>query len=93
MLEMRELERKDLPIINAWRRDAELISRLGAPYRFIGPEIDDVWFDTYLKSRGSSIRCVTFDSEKQQLPLCLVSLTGIDWVARSATLHLMILSD
>ena len=35
MIRLRELESKDLAEINQWRNDPELISNLGAPYRYI----------------------------------------------------------
>ena len=40
MYKLRELERKDLKKINSWRNDEEIISLLGAPYRFINQEVD-----------------------------------------------------
>lgn len=90
MLAMRELVRADMPTINAWRADEELISRLGAPYRLIGPQVDEAWFDSYLKSRTSNVRGVTYEEAAPDVPLCLTSLTGINWTSRSATLHIMI---
>lgn len=35
MYQLRELERRDLEAINTWRNDSELISLLGAPFRYI----------------------------------------------------------
>ena len=40
MYKLRELERKDLIIINSWRNDYELIEQLGAPFRYINLEVD-----------------------------------------------------
>ena len=37
---LRELESKDLAEINVWRNDPELISQLGAPYRYINLRVD-----------------------------------------------------
>lgn len=92
MLRLRELERGDLATINHWRSDRALIECLGAPYRFIGPEIDEAWFEAYLKSRSTTIRCVVVDDEDRK-PLGMVTLAGIDWVYRCASLHLMIGED
>lgn len=44
MYKLRELERKDLTIINSWRNDYELIEQLGAPFRYINLEVDQKWF-------------------------------------------------
>ena len=90
MYALRELERADLPAINAWRRDPELIARLGAPYRFIGPEVDERWFDAYLQKRGSTIRCAIVEQDAPETILGLVTLADIDWVHRGCELHIMI---
>lgn len=90
MLEMRELRRSDVPTINGWRADGGTIGFLAAPYRYINPEVDDAWFDAYMRSRANTVRCVTFDSDEPDLPLCLTTLVGIDWVNRSAELHIMV---
>ncbi|NJE81115.1 N-acetyltransferase [Olsenella sp. SW781] len=90
MLELRELERGDVPEVNRWRRDPELIACLGAPYRFIGPEIDERWFEGYLGSRSNTVRCAIVEHEEPSRILGLVTLAGIDWVNRSCTMHIMI---
>lgn len=40
MFKLRELNENDLSAINTWRNDKSLINNLGAPFRFIGPEVD-----------------------------------------------------
>lgn len=90
MYELRELERGDVPVVNGWRADRELISCLGAPYRYIGPEVDGAWFDAYLKSRANTVRCAVVDSSDRSTIKGLVTLASIDWAARSAELHIMI---
>lgn len=87
---MRELRREDVSVINRWRRDRELVACLGAPYRYIGPEVDLAWFDGYLASRGSAVRCVTVEEDSPEVPLCLTTLSGIDWVNGSCELHIMV---
>ena len=89
MIQLRELARTDLPFINRWRQSRELVDGLGAPYRYIGPEVDAAWFDTYLSRRGNDVRCVICrDGEAD--PIGLVSLTGIDPVHRHAEFHILI---
>ena len=90
MYALRELERADLPEINRWRRDPELIRMLGAPYRYIGPEVDERWFDSYLQKRGSTIRCAIVEQEHPERILGLITLADIDWVHRGCELHIMI---
>jgi RimJ/RimL family protein N-acetyltransferase len=86
---LRELERRDLSTVNAWRADRELVGLLGGSFRYVGSEIDEKWFDAYLASRTHSVR----------LAICLKStgeavgvayLLGIDWVTRSAEFSIQI---
>ena len=89
---LRELERRDIPIINGWRADRGLIACLGAPYRFINQEVDEAWFDAYMRSRQTCVRCAIVgegDASEDQI-LGLITLAGIDHLRQSATLHIMI---
>ena len=90
MYQLRELERGDLPTITKWRNSPELIDLLGAPFRYINPEVDQRWFDNYLANRSSCVRCAIVDAEMPQNILGLVSLTNIDQLNQSAVLHIMI---
>lgn len=90
MLKLRELGRNDIKTINRWRSDPELICGLGAPYRFINEEVDASWFDAYMKSRNSCVRCVIFDTDNEEKALGLVTLSNINYINRSAELHIMI---
>ena len=87
---LRELRRSDLPTINAWRADRELISRLGATFRFINQEVDERWFNAYMDRRGSTVRCAIVDAECPDQILGLVSLCDIDNLSRSCEFHIMI---
>ena len=89
MYKLRELERKDIPEINRWRNDPELISLLGAPFRFINPEVDEKWYADYMSSRSTQVRCaITADTSDDILGL--VSLVSINPLNQSAELHIMI---
>lgn len=90
MYQLRELERKDLSAINTWRNQPELIAQLGAPFRYINPEVDSRWFDSYMANRGSCVRCVIVTAEEPDQIIGLVSLTNIDQMNQSAVLHIMI---
>jgi RimJ/RimL family protein N-acetyltransferase len=86
---LRELAREDIPLVNRWRQDRDLVDGLGAPARYISEDVDQAWFDDYLRRRGNDVRCtILVDGEPE--PVGLVSLTGIDSVHRRAELHLMI---
>ena len=77
MFRLRELERKDLPIINRWRNDAELIALLGAPFRYINLDVDMKWFDVYMSNRGNAVRCA-ITKENDDTILGLVSLVSMN---------------
>ena len=89
MYKLRELERKDLEIINKWRNDPELISFLGANFRYINLDVDNKWFDSYMSNRGSAVRCAIVSDECDDI-IGLVSLTSIDQINQSAELQIMI---
>lgn len=89
MFHLRELERKDLPVINKWRNDPELICLLGAPFRYINLDIDIKWYESYLGNRGNAVRCAITEDDKD-LILGLVSLTSINYLNQSAEFHIMI---
>lgn len=89
MYKLRELERKDIAAINLWRNDKEIIETLGAPFRFINKEVDEKWFESYMQSRTNTIRCAIVNEEDDNI-MGLVTLADINYINRSATLHLMI---
>lgn len=88
MVKLRELERKDISEINIWRNQHELIDMLGAPFRFINSDVDVKWYEDYMESRGNTVRCAIV-AENDKI-LGLISLTNIDFINRSAQLHIMI---
>lgn len=89
MFYLRELERKDLPAINRWRNDPELIALLGAPYRFINPDVDEKWYESYMGNRGSAVRCAVTEDDNDDI-LGLVSLVNVNYMNQSAEFHIMI---
>lgn len=88
MYRLRELERKDISNINEWRNNEDIISNLGAPFRYINQDIDNKWFDSYLTNRNNCVRCSIVDEE--DFILGLVSLTNIDYTNLSCVFHIMI---
>ena len=90
MYSLRELSRSDLPEINSWRANRDLIGGLGAPFRYIDLAIDERWYESYLSERANSVRCVVSDGKAADSPLALVTLAAIDWVSRVCELHIMV---
>lgn len=89
MYKLRELERKDLTIINSWRNDYELIEQLGAPFRYINLEVDQKGFDLYMSNRGKQVRCAIVEEKKDDI-LGLVSLVSVNQMNQSAELHILL---
>ncbi len=89
MYYLREITRNDLKIINEWRNDEELISFLGAPFRFIDIEVDNKWFDSYMANRNNSVRCAIIESDTNK-PIGMVNLLNIDYINRSCVISIMI---
>lgn len=89
MYKLRELEVRDIPTINKWRNDPELIKLLGAPFRYVNTSTDLNWFENYLKSRSNVVRCAIVDPKEDDI-LGLISLVSIDHLNQCAELHIMI---
>ena len=89
MYKLRELEERDLPAINRWRADPELVALLGSPFRYINLEVDKRWFENYMNHRDSAIRCAIVTEDSDEI-LGLASLTNIDRFNQSAQFHIMI---
>ena len=88
MYRLRELERRDLPEINRWRNDPDLVANLGSPFRFINLDTDIAWFENYQSHRSEQVRCAITDESDQILGL--VSLIGINQIHQTAAFHIMI---
>ena len=89
MYKLRELESRDLAEINKWRNSTELISHLAAPYRYINLRVDEEWFENYMRSRSTNVRCSIVNDNDDEL-YGLISITNINQFSQSAELHLMI---
>jgi diamine N-acetyltransferase len=87
-MRLRELERSDLETLNRWRNAPEVVEWLGAPFLYIGPEVDAQWFDEYLKARDRNIRLAIL-ADDDRFVGC-VNLTGMHPVNRSAELSIWI---
>ena len=86
---LREIEHADLPRINQWRNDPQLVELLCANFFFVGPSIDERWFDGYLANRDKAVRLSIVDATTQ-IHIGNVNLTGIQSVNRSAEFSIFI---
>lgn len=89
MYKLRELERRDLPTVNIWRNNPELIELLGAPFRYISLDVDNSWFEDYMENRGNTVRCAIVEDSCDSI-LGMVALTSIDYINQSAVFHIVI---
>lgn len=89
MYKLRELQRQDLLAINNWRNTPALIELLGAPFRFINMEVEESWFENYMRNRNTCIRCAIVEDGLDNI-LGLVSLTNMNAIHRTAEFHIMI---
>ncbi len=89
MIALREITREDIPTINRWRQDPEVMDGVGAPRRFIGLAADLKWYEDYLTRRATEVRCVISLAGSGQV-VGMVSLTRIDYVHRNAEYNAMI---
>lgn len=80
---LRELTLKDIDVINQWRNDSSTIDMLGAPFRFINKEVDELWFENYLKNRLNNVRLAICEAETGSMHGAAY-LLNIDWLSRSA---------
>lgn len=86
---LREISRSDIAIINKWRNDKELIDLLGNNFLYISDEVDNQWFDHYIKNRQQAIRLAILDTEADLL-IGTVQLTAIHAVNKSAEFSILI---
>lgn len=88
VVKLRELARRDLPVLNQWRNDPELVSYLCAPFRFIDGEVDARWYDNYLANRSRAVRCAITDEDDRLLGVAY--LLNIDTLNQSAEFGFMV---
>ncbi len=60
-VKLREIEKKDLTLINHWRNDKDVIDYLGSNFIFIAPVIDEKWYENYLLNRDKAVRVAIID--------------------------------
>jgi len=89
VIRLRELERGDLPALNRWRNDPELLDLLGNNFLFIAGAVDEKWYESYLAAREHNVRlAITVEPGGEYVGN--VNLTGIHPVNRSAEFSILI---
>lgn len=89
MIYLRELSQQDLANTWRWRQDPSLVEWLGEPFRFINPETEQAWFESYLQQRERAVRlaiCLKADHRH----IGNLNLTQIHPVHRMAEFSLLI---
>ncbi|CAG34769.1 GNAT family N-acetyltransferase [Desulfotalea psychrophila] len=79
---LREISRQDQKTINEWRNNNDLISLLGAPFRYIDESIDSAWLDNYFSNRSNCVRLAVCQHGSNDI-IGAVYLLSIDWISRS----------
>ncbi|MBC3465585.1 GNAT family protein [Pseudomonas sp. RW10S2] len=79
---LRELGRQDVPVINRWRNDRQVIDHLGGPFRYVGEEVDGNWVNGYLANRSHAVRLAVCQKTNDEV-VGAVYLLGIDWLVKS----------
>jgi diamine N-acetyltransferase len=85
----RELERRDLAVLNRWRNDPEVVRHLGANFHSVSPEVDARWYDAYLAGRDRAVRLAIVDAARDRV-IGSVHLTDVHRVNRSAEFSVLI---
>jgi len=86
---LRELEPRDLPRLNSWRNDRELVDLLGNNFLFIAGSVDERWYQGYLNARDSSVRLAIEVGDPGDYA-GNVNLTTIHAINRSAEFSILI---
>jgi RimJ/RimL family protein N-acetyltransferase len=89
MIALRELSRADLPTLNAWRNDPEVIAHLGANFRFIDLAVDERWYEAYMANRDKQVRLAIVDAAADRL-IGFVYLTEIHPINRTGEFAIFI---
>ncbi len=88
-LKLREIEKRDLILINQWRNDREVIDHLGNNFLYISPIIDEKWLENYLSNRDKAVRLAIIDLETE-VHIGNVNLTSLHPINRTAEFSIFI---
>jgi len=83
-----ELSREHLRQLNSWRNDASIVDLLGNNFLFIAGEVDDAWYESYLKNRSTQVRLAILADKDAYIGN--VQLTNIHPINRSCEFSILI---
>ncbi|WP_315817033.1 GNAT family protein [Paraflavitalea speifideaquila] len=86
---LREICHNDLPLINKWRNDQEIISLLGNNFLYISNDVDAAWFEQYLQNRDKARRFAILDTTSNRM-IGTTQLTAIHPINQSAEFSIAI---
>ena len=86
---LREICHEDLPMINRWRNDPEIIALLGNNFLYISNDVDAAWFEQYLQNRDKAKRFAIVDEDCCRM-IGTTQLTGIHAINQSAEFSIAI---
>ncbi|WP_276482098.1 GNAT family N-acetyltransferase [Paraflavitalea pollutisoli] len=86
---LREICQDDLPLINRWRNDPEVIGLLGNNFLYISQDVDTAWFEQYLQNRDKAKRFAIVDNMRNRV-IGTTQLTGIHAINQSAEFSIAI---
>lgn len=86
---IREIQHGDLPLINRWRNDPEIVAWLGNNFLYIARDVDEAWYNQYLQNRDKAKRFAIVGDSNHGV-IGTAQLTGIHPVNRSAEFSIVI---
>jgi RimJ/RimL family protein N-acetyltransferase len=86
---LRAITKADIPEINQWRNDKEVMDLLGNNFLYISEDLDKLWFENYLNNRNLAIRLAIVQTV-EKLVIGTVQLTSIHEINRSAEFSILI---
>lgn len=86
---LREITHEDLPLINRWRNDPEIMGLLGNNFLYISSDVDAAWFEQYLQNRDKAKRFAILDRSNDRM-IGTTQLTGIHAINQSAEFSIVI---
>lgn len=89
MIYLREICRQDMPKINQWRHDRNVIDYLAGCFYYANPETDETWFENYCTQRANNIR-LAICLEKTNEHIGNVYLLNIDRIVNTGVFHIML---
>jgi UDP-4-amino-4,6-dideoxy-N-acetyl-beta-L-altrosamine N-acetyltransferase len=86
---LREIQSTDILSINKWRNDPQIVKSLGNNFNYICFDVDQNWFQNYLKTRDHNRRLAIVDSSND-IVIGTVQLTNIHPINKCGEFSIMI---